>query len=246
VSVQRIAIFGATSAIAQHVARRLAERETRFFLVARNAARLDAVAGDLRARGAEVDVTTADLDVTADHAALAATIDERLGGVDVAVFAQGVLGDPEEYDTDGLAAARVIHTNLTAPVSLLTFVSERMASRGSGCIVGLSSIAGDRGRRSNAVYGASKAGFSAFLSGLRSRMLGLGVHVMTVKPGPVDTPMTAAMPRDRPFASPDVVARDIVRAIDRRSDVVYTPWIWRFVMLAVRLIPERWFKKLAV
>jgi short-subunit dehydrogenase len=77
-------------------------------------------------------------------------------------------------------------------------------------------------------------------------MLGLGVHVVTVKPGPVDTPMTAAMPRDRPFASPDAVARDIVRAIDRRSDVVYTPWIWRFVMLAVRLIPERWFKKLNV
>lgn len=244
--MQRIAIFGATSSIAQHVARRLAERETRFFLVGRNAARLDAVAGDLRARGAEVDVAAVDLDVVGEHAALATTIDEKLGGVDVAIAAHGIMGDPEEYDTDGLAAAKVIHTNLTAPVSLLTFVSERMASRGTGCIVGLSSVAGDRGRRSNSVYGASKAGFTAFLSGLRSRMLGLGVHVITVKPGPVDTPMTAAMPRDRPFASPDTVANDIVRAIDRRADVLYTPWIWRFVMLAVRMIPERWFKRMAI
>jgi short-subunit dehydrogenase len=246
VIVQRIAIFGATSAIAQHVARQLAERETRFFLVARNPARLDAVAGDLRTRGAEVDVAAADLDVLEDHAPLARRVDELLGGVDVAIVAQGVLGDPEAYDVDGLAAARVIHTNLTAPVSLLTFVAERMAARRGGCIVGLSSVAGDRGRRSNSVYGASKAGFSEYLSGLRSRMLALGVHVVTVKPGPVDTPMTASMPRDRPYASPEAVARDVVRAIDRRSDVVYTPWIWRFVMLAVKMIPERWFKRLNV
>jgi short-subunit dehydrogenase len=107
-------------------------------------------------------------------------------------------------------------------------------------------VAGDRGRGSNAVYGAAKAGLTAFLSGLRNRLAPAGVRVVTVKPGFVDTPMTGHVAKNPLFASPERVARDLLRAIDTGADVVYTPWWWRFVMLLVRLIPERLFKRLSL
>jgi short-subunit dehydrogenase len=112
--------------------------------------------------------------------------------------------------------------------------------------VALSSVAGDRGRASNAVYGASKAGLAAFLSGLRNRLHASGVRVVTVKPGFVDTPMTARLPKNPLYSPPERVANDLVRAVDRGRDVVYTPWWWRLVMLAVRLVPERIFKRLSL
>lgn len=240
---RRIVIFGATSSIAQALARRLVTGPARFVLVARDAARLNAVADDLRARGAaEVLVSVADLDDVARHAALVEDAAARLGGFDLVVDAHGVLGEPARYDVDGLEAARVLHTNLVSAVSLLTFAAGRVQA--GGCVVGISSVAGDRGRGSNAVYGASKAGLTAFLSGLRARLSRSGVTVITVKPGPVDTPMTSHLPRTRAFASPDAVARDVARAVERRREVVYTPARWRLVMAVVRAIPERWFKRL--
>jgi short-subunit dehydrogenase len=241
----RILVLGATSGIAQHVARRLVAPGARFFLVARDPAKLEAVAGDLRVRGAAVESALADLDDLSAHEALVARADAALGGMDLAIAAQGVLGDPATYDRDGAAAARVLHANLVAPAALLTAVARTMAPRGAGCIVGLSSVAGDRGRRSNSVYGASKAGFTAFLSGLRSRLEPAGVQVLTVKPGPVDTAMSARFPKAPSFAPPDLVARDVVRAIRRGADVLYTPWRWRVIMAVVRAIPERIFKRLA-
>ena len=140
----------------------------------------------------------------------------------------------------------MLRTDLLGPVSLLTRAAQRLEAQGSGCIAALSSVAGDRGRGSNLVYGAAKAGLTAFLSGLRNRLSGAGVRVVTVKPGFVDTPMTDHLPKNPLYASPERVARDVVRAIDTGADVVYTPWWWRFVMLAVRLIPERLFKRLSL
>jgi short-subunit dehydrogenase len=243
---RRVLVLGATSLIAQHVARELARGGARFLLVARDRARLEAVADDLRVRGATVDVEVSDLDDVSSHRALVARADDALGGFDVAIAAQGVLGDPSEYDVDGAAAARVVVANAVGPISLLTEVACRMAPRGHGCIVGLSSVAGDRGRGSNAAYGAGKAALSAFLSGLRARLSRSGVHVLTVKPGPVDTPMTAHLPKGPMFASPEAVARDVVRAIERRRDVLYTPARWRLVMAVIRAIPERVFKRLTL
>ena len=240
----RALVLGATSGIAERVMRGLAERgDARLYLVARDPARLAAVAADLRVRGADVHERVADLDDVGGHRALVAEADAALGGIELAIAAQGILGDPAEYDVDGDAAARILVANAVGPISVLTEVATAMERRGSGVIVGFSSVAGDRGRASNAAYGAAKAAFTAFLSGQRARLSRRGVHVLTVKPGPTDTAMTAGL-SGRRLASPDVVARDVLRAIDRRRDVLYTPWPWRFVMAVVRAIPERWFKRI--
>ncbi|HWE23510.1 MAG TPA: SDR family oxidoreductase [Myxococcales bacterium] len=240
--MERVLVLGATSAIAQQVARLYAARRASLFLVARNPERLNAVADDLRVRGGSVETVVANLDDPALHADLIA----RAAPLQVVLLAHGVLGDPQRTGRDARAAIEVLETNLIAPVSLLTQAAQRMEEQRSGCLVALSSVAGDRGRASNAVYGASKAGLTAFLSGLRNRLSRTGVRVVTVKPGFVDTPMTAHLPKNPLYASPERVARDVVRAIDRGRDVVYTPWWWRFVMLVIRLIPERIFKRLSL
>jgi short-subunit dehydrogenase len=240
--MERVLVLGATSAIAQQIARLYAARQASLFLVARNRERLSAVADDLRVRGASVETAVADLDDASLHANLIA----RAAPLDIVLLAHGVLGDPVQTTHDAGAALDVLTTNLLAPVSLLTYAAQRMEEQRSGCLVALSSVAGDRGRASNPVYGASKAGLSAYLSGLRNRLSRTGVRVVTVKPGFVDTPMTAHVPKNPLFASPERVARDVVRAVDRHRDVVYTPWWWRFVMLVVRLVPERIFKRLSL
>jgi short-subunit dehydrogenase len=240
--MERVLVLGATSAIAQHVARLYAARGASIFLVARNPQRLAAVADDLRVRGATVETAVADLDDAAVHGDLLA----RASPLGIVLLSHGVLGDAHETATDAAAAERVLRTNLVAPVSLLIRAAQRMEAQHAGCLVALSSVAGDRGRASNPVYGTSKAGLTAFLSGLRNRLYRTGVRVVTVKPGFVDTPMTAHLPKNPLYASPERVARDIVRAVDRGRDVVYTPWWWRIVMLVVRLIPERFFKRLSL
>jgi len=240
--MERVLVLGATSAIGQQVARLYAGRRASLFLVARNAERLAAVADDLRVRGASVETAVADLDDAALHDDLLA----RAAPLDIVLLAHGVLGDPDETAKDAAAAERVLRTNLLAPVSLLTRATQRMEAQRAGCLVALSSVAGDRGRASNPVYGASKAGLTAFLSALRNRLYRTGVRVVTVKPGFVDTPMTAHLPKNPLYASPERVARDIVRAVDRGRDVVYTPWWWRMVMFVVRTIPERIFKRLSL
>jgi short-subunit dehydrogenase len=240
--MSRVLVLGATSAIAQQVARLYAARGAELFLVARNQERLDAVAKDLRVRGASVTTAVADLDDPTLH-------EELLAGaapLELVLLAHGVLGDAGETGRNAEAAEAVLRTDLLGPVSLLTRAAARLEAQRSGCIVALSSVAGERGRGSNPVYGAAKAGLTAFLSGLRNRLTRSGVRVVTVKPGFVDTPMTAHLPRNPLYASPERVARDLVRAVDAGVDVVYTPWWWRLVMIAVRLVPERLFKRLSL
>jgi decaprenylphospho-beta-D-erythro-pentofuranosid-2-ulose 2-reductase len=232
----RTIVFGATSGIAQEVMRLWAARGDELFLVARNEARLSAVAEDLRMRGARsVRTALADLDDLSGHGALF----DDAGAFDALLVAQGVLGN---HDADPARAETILHTNLNAPVSLLTHAAAR--SRAGVCLAAIGSVAGDRGRASNAVYGAAKAGLETFLSALRQRMFRKGVRVVTIKPGFVDTAMTAHLPKSPLFASPQSVARGIVRAVDAGKPVVYLPGFWRPVMLAVRAIPEALFKKL--
>lgn len=241
--MKRVLILGATSAIAQETARLFAGRGDALHLVARNRERLDAVAADLRARGAGT-VTTALHDLDLDWAQIAPGAAAALGGIDVVLLAHGVLGTPAEYDESPDAAARVLQTNLVGPVRLLTALAPLLQS--GACIAALSSVAGDRGRASNGVYGASKAGLDAFLSALRNRLFKRGVRVVTVKPGFVDTPMTAHLPKNPLFAAPAAVARGVLRAIDGDSDVVYLPFFWRWIMLVIRALPERVFKRLSL
>jgi decaprenylphospho-beta-D-erythro-pentofuranosid-2-ulose 2-reductase len=233
-----VVVLGATSAIAQAASRVWAERGASLLLVGRDPARLDAVADDLRTRGGVVEVLVQDLNT--DHGPLVL----RLGAPDVVLLAQGILGDAQQRDTDPDCAELVLRTNLVAPARLLTLLAPRLPA--GACIAALSSVAGDRGRAKVGVYGASKAGLDSLLSALRQRMQAVGVRVLTLKPGFVDTPMTAALPHTPLFASAAEVGRGIVRAVDARRDgVVYLPWWWRFVMLAIRALPERVFKRLS-
>lgn len=242
---EAILVLGATSAIAQAWMRLLAPEGASFFLVARNATHLDSVAKDLATRGATaVHVETADLDDTAGHVALLERAAAALGALDCAFIAHGVLGDQAAGERDFAVTSASLQTNFLSSVSLVTWLANYFAAQFHGRLVVISSVAGDRGRKSNYIYGAAKAGLNAFLDGVRNRLDREGVQVLTVRPGFVATPMTAHLPQGPLFATPDAVARDIVHAMEHRRDVLYTPWFWRWIMALIRIIPEWKFKKM--
>ncbi len=245
---RRILVLGATSGIAEASIRIWASRGEELFLIARNADRLAAVAADARVRGAGfVDTAVADLDQTPQHAELLAHAINSLGGLDVAYLALGVLGEQGRAERNFTEAGHMLHTNLVAPVSLLTWLANHCAQRHAGTLAVLSSVAGERGRKSNYVYGASKAGLTAFVDGLRNRVDREGVKVITIKPGPVRTSMTEGMKGAGKFADVNKVATTIVKAIDQGAkgpDVLYVPGHWRAIMAVIRAIPEGRFKKM--
>jgi decaprenylphospho-beta-D-erythro-pentofuranosid-2-ulose 2-reductase len=246
--MRKVLIVGATSAIAQATARRFAARGDRLFLAARNAERLDAVRQDMAVRG-DAPVGTMTLDATdrGRHAALLDAAEQAMGGLDTVLIAHGVLSDQKACEASVERTLADIDANALSVVALLTLVANRLESRRAGTIAVISSVAGDRGRKSNYVYGAAKGMVSLFLQGLRNRLSDAGVNVVTVKPGFVDTPMTAGLPKGGPlWAKPDTIAAGIVDAIDKGRDVVYLPWFWRIIMLIIRLIPERVFKRLSL
>jgi decaprenylphospho-beta-D-erythro-pentofuranosid-2-ulose 2-reductase len=242
---KRILVLGATSGIAEACCRLWAERGDSLFLVARNPDRLAAVASDMLTRGAaHVDSAVANLDNTSAHPELLAHGINALAGLDIAFLALGVLGDQAQAERGFPGADEILHTNFVSPVSLLTWLGNYCAQRHSGTLAVLSSVAGDRGRKSNYVYGSSKAGLSAFLAGLRNRIDREGVRVITIKPGPVKTAMTEGMKGSEGFADVEMVAATIVKAIDAGPDVLYVPGKWRIIMAVVRAVPEWLFKKL--
>lgn len=238
---ETIVIFGATSRIAYETARLLVAPSTHFILFARNKENLESVGKDLTARGAEkVDLHVADLANKEEHA----TLLEKIDSMDLVLIAHAILGNQKESERDFSAAEKVLETNFVTTVSLLTLLSNRMIEQGRGTIAVISSVAADRGRRSNYVYGSSKAGLSSFLQGLRSRLMPHGVHVLTIHPGPVDTPMTAHVKKGLLMASAPGVAHGIVKAIRRKRNIVYLPFYWRWIMGIIRAIPEFLFKRL--
>ena len=241
----RVLIVGATSAIATETARLYAAYGARLFLTGRDLARLDGVAADLRVRGATA-VETAVLDVT-DRRRGAEVIESAwaaFGGLDVALLAHGVLPDQARCEASAEDALAAIDVNFTSAVALLTPLANRFQAARAGCIAVISSVAGDRGRQSNYVYGCAKGGLDRFLEGLRNRLFRSGVAVVTLKPGFVDTPMTAGMRQGPLFASARRAGRAVHRAIERRRAVAYIPWFWRPIMAAVRALPEPVFKRL--
>ncbi len=240
----RILLVGATSAIAQAYARREAARGAHLFLAGRDAARLQAIADDLRTRGA-ASVDAALLDVR-DEGAQDALLDaawRALGGVDVALLAHGTLPDQARCAADPAYARDQFDANGLATITLMTRLAIRLRAQGNGTLAVISSVAGDRGRASNALYGSAKAAVSAFASGLRQQLTPDGVNVLTIKPGFVDTPMTASFKKGALWAQPDTVAAGIQRAIARRRSVVYLPWFWAGIMLVIKHIPEFVFRK---
>ena len=241
----RVLIIGATSAIASETARIYADGGARLFLTGRNDAKLASVADDLRVRGA-AEVHTAVLDVAQipRHVQVIDSATSTLGGLDVALIAHGTLPDQSACQKQVVDTVDALHVNFTATVALLTVLANYFEAQHRGCMAVITSVAGDRGRQSNYVYGAAKGGVDRFLQGLRNRLHASGVTVVTIKPGFVDTPMTAAVKKSPLFASARRVARGIHRAIEHRRDVVYIPWFWRPVMMVIRGLPERLFKRL--
>jgi len=236
----RAAVVGATRGMGRALARLMAERGDTLCLLGRNAAELEASARDLLARGARGPVATARLDL-AEPAGFAAALDaadRALAAFDTLVVTAGDFAPQEAIERDPARLERLLDVNFTATAVLCQQAAERLAGRGGGTVCAFSSVAGDRARRSNYLYGASKAGLSAFLEGLGLAYAGRGVRVICVRPGFVKTAMTAGL-RVPPFAGePDAVARVVLRAVDRGTPVVYAPPIWRWVMLAIRRLPR--------
>jgi short-subunit dehydrogenase len=227
------------------VARKLAARDVSFYLVARSEAKLEAVAADLVTRGARAVFThVRDLNDSKGHAFILSTALEKLDSIDFALIAHGVLGDQEEAEADYSVAEQILKTNFLSAVSLSTWLGNYFEARGAGTLAVISSVAGDRGRKSNYVYGASKGALNIFLDGLRNRVDRAGVQVLTIRPGFVATPMTAHLKQNALFAHPNQIADGILAAIISRKDVVYLPKIWRPIMFLIRNIPERIFKKM--
>jgi NAD(P)-dependent dehydrogenase (short-subunit alcohol dehydrogenase family) len=241
--MSNIAIFGATSAIAGEVARLYAARGDRLFLAGRRGDGLARLAADLTVRGAaaaipfEVDFA----DVTRFSPMLDAC-EAAIGRPDVVLLAYGSLPDQRENERDPERAARELHINFVSPAVLLDAAALRLAP--GGRIAAITSVAGDRGRQSNYLYGAAKGGLSRYLQGLRHRLASDGIKVVDVRPGFVDTPMTAHIDKGGPlWAAPEKVAADIVRALERGRSTVYTPWFWGPIMRIVRTVPERLFHR---
>jgi short-subunit dehydrogenase len=243
--VRRVLIVGATSAIAAETARAYAERGARLFLVGRDAARLASVADDLRVRGAS-QVETAVLDVLEydRHEPVLDSAAAAMSGLDVALVAHGILPDQRLCEASARETRATLEVNFTATAVLLNHLASRFEARRGGVIAVITSVAGDRGRQSNYVYGAAKGGLAIFLQGLRNRLHPSGVVVVTLKPGFVDTPMTADIPKGPLFASARRAGRAVYRAIERRRSVAYIPWFWRPIMLVVKSLPEAMFKRL--
>ena len=244
-SKEPVLILGAGSDIALATARRFAAQGHAIQLAARNPARLEALCSDIALRS-NVPVNLHDFDAL-DIAGFDAFLDSLPELPLIAISVVGTMNPQHENETDLMAATRDIRSNFEGPALLLGLIANRFEARGRGMIIGVSSVAGDRGRATNYVYGSAKAGFSAFLSGLRNRLAGHGVHVMTVKPGFVMTRMTEGMDLPRRLtARPDEVAQAIVKGANRKQNVIYVRPIWRLIMLIIRMIPETIFKRMKI
>jgi decaprenylphospho-beta-D-erythro-pentofuranosid-2-ulose 2-reductase len=242
---RRVVILGALSAIAEAAARDWARRGgARLMLAGRDAGRLEAVAADLRLRGAEVETFAADL-ATADAAASLAEMSRRLGGIDVVLVAYGVLGDQTAAEADPREAKAMLRTNFTSAAAWCLAAANVLEAQRSGSLIVLGSVAGDRGRASNYIYGAAKAGLGVLTQGLAHRLAGTGARAVVIKPGFVDTPMTAHIGRKGPlWASADTIGRRIAASAERdAAPVLYAPFFWRWIMLAIRITPSPLFHR---
>jgi len=243
--MRKILIVGACSAIAEETARIFAERGDKLYLAARNIARLQILADDLRVRGA-VGVGFSQLDVNDfdAHGLLIEKAQAAMSGLDTLLVAHGTLSDQVACQSSVERTLFELKTNALSTVSLLTLVANHFERQKNGTIIVISSVAGDRGRQSNYVYGSAKAMVTAFLSGLMQRLAKSNVSVITIKPGFVDTPMTARFRKGVLWAKPSGIAKGIIRAVDQKKSTCYLPGFWHPIMLAVRCLPDSIFKRL--
>lgn len=238
-----VLILGAASDMAVAIARKYASAQYDLLLAARNIPRLNSLASDLKIRY-NVNCSLLEFDAL-DYTSHTAFYNSLPLIPEIAICVFGYLGDQDKAMQDWEHASQIIQSNYSGAVSILNIVAASFVSRGSGTIVGISSVAGERGRKSNYIYGSAKAGFTAYLSGLRNDLFHKGIHVMTVLPGFVNTNMTSGMKLPPLLtAQPDEVASDIFNAVKSKTDIIYVKWMWRWIMLIIRNIPEFIFKKM--
>lgn len=241
----RVLIIGATSAIAEATARVYAARGAAVFLAGRNLDRLQAIAADLAVRGAaRTGVFALDLNDYTRHGELLDAAWMQLGEIDLVLIAHGTLPDQTACESSVELALREFSTNGLSVIALATLIAPRL--KANATLAAITSVAGDRGRASNYLYGSAKAAVSAFLSGLGQRLKTNGVNVLTIKPGFVDTPMTQSFKKGALWAKPDQIAHGIAKAVDRRRAVVYLPWFWWGIMQIIKNIPEFVFRKITL
>jgi hypothetical protein len=240
--MRKILIVGATSAIAEATARLFAVRGEYLFLVGRDQERLQTIVDDLQVRGCpKLASYVMDANDFMAHEPMLDAAEKALGGVDTVLIAHGTLADQHACQQSvGLTMAE-IKTNALSVIALLTHIANRFEQQKHGTIAVISSVAGDRGRQRNYVYGSAKAMVTAFLSGLRQRLYKSGVSVVTIKPGFVDTPMTKERQKGALWVGPDTVARKIVKSLGRPGAELYVPWFWRPLMAVIRLLPMKVF-----
>lgn len=246
--MKRILIIGATSAIATACARLWAGQGGRLFLVARDEQKLRALASDLSVRGAKSVATfTLQAEDTPQHEVMLRAALQALDRIDIALIAHGTLPDQAACAADASLALSEFATNATSVIALLTLLANQFEQQKAGALAVITSVAGDRGRPSNYVYGSAKAAVSVFCEGLRARLCKAGVSLTDIRPGFVATPMTQGLPLPAALVvQPEVVAKRIVRGIERGSDVLYTPAFWRGIMLIIRHIPGALFKRMSL
>ena len=242
---RRVLILGATSGIAQNVSRCFAAEHARLFLVARDPEKLQTLTDDLKIRGA-ADVETCEANL-ADESCFPLIISKSVavwGGLDAALIAHGTLPDQTSVENDPALLRNAIEVNYVSAVSLLMQLGKAFEDQRYGVLAVIGSVAGDRGRRSNYVYGSAKAGLATFVAGLRLRLAAANVQVVLIKPGWISTPMTAHLPQNFLFASAEQTGREVYRAMISPRAVVYCPWYWKWVMGFIRFIPDPIFAKL--
>jgi len=240
-----ILIIGAKSDIAKATAKEYAKHGYDLYLAARNASELEAFANNINVQF-ERDVKCVELDILdyASHEAFYEDLEEKPLGV---ISVVGYLGDQLKAQSDFSEAQKILDTNYTGVMSLINIIANNFEKRKSGFIIGISSVAGDRGRKFNYIYGSSKAALTAYLSGLRNRLYDANVHVLTVKPGFVATKMTEGMDLpEKLTAQPGEVARNIYKTQQKGKNILYTKWMWRWIMLIIKYIPEFMFKKMSI
>ena len=241
--MKKILIIGATSAIAEATARLWAKEGERLYLISRNEERLQAIVSDLKLRGADsVQYSYLDVNDFNRHETAIDTAIQAMEGIDIVLIAHGTLGDQTACERIFELTLKELNTNAISVISLLTHLANRFEAQKHGTIAVISSVAGDRGRQSNYVYGTAKGAVTIFLQGLRQRLYKSGVHVLTIKPGFVDTPMTKNFKKGPLWASPSTIASKIVNSIKKTQDTIYAPSFWRLIMLIIISIPEKVFK----
>jgi short-subunit dehydrogenase len=246
--MKNILIIGATSAIARKFSDEITSKDARLFLIAKEADQLDEIKRDMEIRkNVQVDTFQLDIMETSKIVEAISTAKSALGSVDIALIAHGTLPDQQLCNNNLEETFTHFEINATGTILLCQQLANIFEKQKHGTLVVMASVAGDRGRQSNYLYGAAKGSIIIFLQGLRNRLTNFGVKVITIKPGFVDTPMTAHLPKNPLFSSPDKIAKGIVTAIKRnKNNEIYLPGYWRLIMFIIKLIPNKIFNRLSL